>query len=89
MKNSQVIEKFVANKSFDGRAQNVTAINSKLFSYSTCIAQWNGDTLIVNETKYSPTTSKHQFYLMAAIKKYNVKTKSVTNVRIGSWALIK
>ena len=43
---------------------------SKLFSYGTVIAQKlaNGS-IIINDTKYSPTTSKHQCYLRCAIPK--------------------
>lgn len=41
---------------------------SRLFSYGTCIAEkLSNGSIIVNETKYSVTTSKHQSHLRCAI----------------------
>lgn len=41
---------------------------SRLFSYGTCIAEkLSNGSIIINETKYSITTSKHQSHLRWAI----------------------
>lgn len=57
-KNNELISMFLVGR--EGRARNLTSYNGKLKSYDTVIAEWvNGD-LLVNDTKYSNTTTKIQ-----------------------------
>ena len=65
MKNKEVCNEFIHRRVASG--SNLVSTGDKLFSYNTCIAQFNGHALILNETKYSVTTSKHQHYLRIAI----------------------
>lgn len=49
-------------------------LNNKIFTFGTILAQKfkdkdNKDSIIVNETKYSTTSTKHLFYLKSAIRK--------------------
>lgn len=39
---------------------NLESTGYKLISYSTVIAQWINGRLVINATKYSKTTDKHQ-----------------------------
>ncbi len=49
-----------------------------LDSYSTCIGQIIEDgTIIVNRTRYSSTTSKHQSYMMSAIWQKGLNNKVI------------
>ena len=67
--NQQVIQKFSKGEPCNGA--NLWSTGQRLYSYQTCIAQWEttGKKLIVNKTKYSRTTSgKHQSPLFNAIR---------------------
>ena len=67
MKTIDVIFAFKSRKA--AKTSHVSTDGTKLFSYYTCIAQWfNNDTLIINDVKYSCTTSKHQTYLKNAVE---------------------
>lgn len=65
MKNKEVCKEFIHRRIASG--SNLISTGDKLFSYNTCIAQWHPHGVIYNETKYSPTTSRHQSYLRNAI----------------------
>ena len=65
MKNKEVCKEFIRRRV--ARESNLISTGDKLFSYNTCIAQWHPHGVIYNETKYSPTTSRHQSYLRNAI----------------------
>lgn len=65
MKNKEVCKEFIRRRV--ARGSNLFSTGDKLFSYNTCIAQFNGHALVLNETKYSPTISRHQSYLRNAI----------------------
>lgn len=60
MKNNDVIKAFIDGKSACG--SNLYSTGDKLINYSTCIAEYNEseNRYILNITKYSSTTSKHQ-----------------------------
>lgn len=60
MKNKEVVEIFLSEEAAIG--SNLYSTGDKLFSYRTCIAEWYGGYLIVNTTRYSNTTSRHQSY---------------------------
>lgn len=65
MKNKEVCEEFMHHRIASG--SNLVSTGDKLFSYNTCIAQWHPHGVLYNETKYSTTTSRHQYYLRIAI----------------------
>jgi hypothetical protein len=60
MKNIDVIKAFVNGKSACG--SNLYSTGDKLVNYNTCIAEYNENEnrYILNITKYSSTTSRHQ-----------------------------
>lgn len=66
IKNKNVVERFIDKEIAQG--SNLISSGNKLFSYRTCIAQWVGNTMIINLTKYSSTTSRHQTYLRAIVE---------------------
>ena len=76
MKNSVVCEKFV-NGANEGKGSNLRILDNRLYSYNTCICErfvnergyYN---FIMNETKYSVSTSRHQYYLRYALRNENV-----------------
>lgn len=80
--NKKVITEFL-KKNFNLSASSVSSNEDKLFSYSTIIAQWFGDTLLVNTTKYSVTTSKAQGNLIHLIGK-NINWYTVDNISKGT-----
>ena len=54
-------------------ANSMSCHNGKLYSYSTCIAQIIGDTVIYNTASYSVTTSKQQGYAHGASSHFQHK----------------
>jgi len=52
-------------------ANSMSCNNGRLYSYSTCIAQIIGDTVIYNKASYSVTTSKQQSYARSATNHFN------------------
>lgn len=82
MKNSEVIDKFL-DKEFNKCASSVSSKQDKLFSYNTIIAQWFGDILLVNDTRYSSTTSKIQGILIRSINS-NIKWYTVDHIPMGT-----
>lgn len=58
MKNSEVIHKFLCEQEAQG--SNLYSTGTQLISYSTCLAEWWDNKLLINETKYSVSTSKWQ-----------------------------
>lgn len=76
MKNSEVCKMFVngANK---GKGNNMRIFNNCLYSYNTCICErfvneHGHYNFIMNETKYSVSTNRHQYYLRYALRNENV-----------------
>lgn len=80
MKNKEVIDKFL-NKEV-GNGSNLVSTGTRLFSYQTCIAEWDNDSLYLNKTYYSNTTSR---YLNMLIRKlnFNYSIVVVVNKEIG------
>lgn len=66
MTNKEVINAFV-HWTTDCNSLNVRSCDGVLYSYNTAIAQKVGGSIIINATKYSVTTSKHQGYLRAEV----------------------
>lgn len=102
MKNSEVVEAFLRKEMANNSTGSLHSTGTKLFSYATCIAEWedkewDNDTLIINLTKYSVTSSKHLYYLIYYLKRclergfqghYNTVLK-VLRVPIGESSLRK
>lgn len=85
MRNQEVISKFV-NFAEKAATANVRSFGDKLFNYGTCIAQRHEGKIIVNETRYSVTTSKMQGYVRRELS--NKVVIKVTNVPIGTRNLV-
>ena len=89
MKNQDLIRNFVNNRYFEGKTGSMTAKDGKLFSYNTCIAQHTKDgRLVINNTRYSVTTSKQQCYLRTAAK-WHGKVECVENIDFDTQQLVK
>ena len=61
----------------EGNGSNMRIFNNRLYSYNTCICERFGNerknyNFIMNETKYSVSTSRHQYYLRYALRNENV-----------------
>lgn len=62
MKNKDVVLAFL--KKEEAWGSHLYSTGKRLISYNTSIAEWYGDCyLLVNHTRYSNSTSKHQSYL--------------------------
>lgn len=71
MQNKDVAKSFV--KGVFATGSNFYTDGEKIFSYNTIVAQRTNGGYIVNTTKYSCTTSKHQTYLRRALEGFQVK----------------
>jgi hypothetical protein len=64
-----VVKDFVEGKCSVSHTGHVESYGDRLYSYSTCIAERLSDgNYLLNLTKYSVTTSKHQGYVVSTIK---------------------
>lgn len=85
MTNAQVIRAFAfGNKA---RSGSLTSTGDKLFSYNTVIAEFKDDTLYINVTKYSVTTSKHQHQLRREIEGLDDKVE-VSKIPYNAQSLV-
>lgn len=80
MKNIDVIQAFLDNNDENAHAntEHVSFRGNRLWSYNTVIAEkvkgmTDRDILMLNKTKYSVTTSKHQTYLNRELEFYTSK----------------
>lgn len=81
MTNEQVVMNFWMHKA--GKSLNMKSTGDKLFSYATCVAEWHDDTLYLNTTKYSVTTSKQTSRLRAFASDYYRYQHKVEYVECG------
>lgn len=86
MKNSEVVEAFLKRRIATNIGGSLSSTGTKLFSYATCIAEWSNNSLIINLTKYSVTSSRHLYYLK---KSYQGNYHTVLGVPIGEHSLSK
>lgn len=86
MTTQEVVKQFLARKSahtpkryfmWGGYGSSISTDGEKLYSYSTPIAEWRGDSVAINSKKYSNTTSKQQGMLRRECEKLNVKTEEL------------
>ena len=84
MKNKDVIEMFLSKKPAKG--SNLYSDGQKLINYNTTLAQWHDNYhLIVNNTRYSVSTSKNQNWLKSAItSKRGIVVKDVYSIPIDT-----
>lgn len=87
MTNYNLIHLFL-NKYDSYSTHNMSIYENKLIMYSTVIAEYTKDILVINNSKYSRTTSKYQNYLLRQSKNYFNKIIVVTNVPLNSKNLI-
>ena len=90
MRNKDVIEYFLSKKV--GSTMHLHSTGDKLISYNTCIVQWDNDKFIVNNTKYSTTSSIHlglfkrrlgkHCYNLYVIKEVNNIPKNNLNLKV-------
>lgn len=68
LNNKEVVDAFA--EGIPARSSNlwVSCDGKRLFSYETCIAQRMGKEVVMNATKYSPTTSRHQYLVSRRFK---------------------
>lgn len=67
MTTQDIVSAFIdGQESGNASGGRLQIIGNRLMNYNTCIAQRSQGGLIVNVTKYSPTTSKHQTRLKRA-----------------------
>lgn len=72
MSNKDVIENyfnFMEGRSYNG---NLFTSGDKLINYSTPLVVYYNGTYTINTKKYSPTTSKIQFYIKNYVKNHNI-----------------
>ena len=63
MRNNDVINNFMRGFEAVNSSKNLISYGKTLFNYNTKIAQHFGAITLVNGSKYSSTTSKHQNYI--------------------------
>lgn len=69
MKNKEVVESFISRNI--ANSANLISTGNKLISYNTCIAEWyTSSILLINETYYSNTTSRHLNLLKRGLPSY-------------------
>lgn len=77
-----------ANGQNEGKSSSMHICDGCLFSYDTCIAQRTGkNKYIVNNTRYSVTTSKQQHYLRVALSEVGAKVKYLEGLPKGTFRL--
>lgn len=86
MTNKQVIDNFIGGRM--AKSLSLKSEGNKLFSYDTCIAQMTVNSIIVNMTSYSVTTSKHRTLLLREIR-YRHHIVEVNDVPIEAQDLTK
>ena len=84
MKNKDVIELFLQKKKANG--SNLHSDGYRLINYNTTLAEWYSEfILLVNDTKYSVSTSKNQNWLKYTIDKHkNIVPLSMYNIPIDT-----
>lgn len=93
MTNEDFIYNYVStikcHKDIESTNQNLRYKDGILFSYNTAIAELMNDniTLIINKTKYSTTTSRHQNLLNKALRFKNYHIVYVDNIDRGTQSL--
>lgn len=88
MRNIEVIKQFLNKSSGNSDNRNLISTGDKLINYNTCIAEWNNDSIMVNMTKYSSSTSRIQNMLISKLR-FGHKVVQIENVPINTKYLWK
>lgn len=88
MRNIEVIKQFLNKSSGNSDNRNLISTGDKLINYTTCIAEWNNDSIMVNMTKYSSSTSRIQTMLISKLR-FGHKVVQIENVPINTKYLWK
>ena len=83
MKTRDLIKEFL-NKKFYLSASNLRSIENKLINYNTVLGQWFDNTLLINTTHYSATTTKHQNELIRQAEQNNIHYYTVDGIAMGT-----
>ena len=89
MKNKEVISNFINKCEAINHHGSLRSTGDRLFSYNTCIAQWVDDTIWVNVSKYSTTTSGHRNSLISKCGIFLLEVHLIENVPINIQRLWK
>ena len=80
MRNKDVVEGFLRGEVCN--TLHLFSTGDRLLSYNTCIAEMVGETLYINRTKYSVTTSIHLGLLLRRLG--SRKVEIVTDVKVNT-----
>lgn len=85
MKNVDVINQFIKGLSAKSHTGNLVSTGNKLINYSTVLAQRTSDDFIINDTRYSATTSKIMGQFKAELPSRVLENATfVENVSMGA-----
>lgn len=88
MRNIEVIRQFLNGSSGNSDNGNLISTGDRLINYNTCIAEWNNDSIMINVTKYSSSTSRIQNMLLTE-STFGREVVQVENVPINTKYLWK
>lgn len=85
MRNDEIIEAFIEGRRANNSTGSLSSTGDRLYSYSTCIAEYDKlGRLWYNKTKYSTTTSRHQYMLRRRATIY----REVDNIPRGKLSIV-
>lgn len=90
VKSADVVRNFLnrSTKNYCNSTCSLSAVDGRLFSYNTCIAEFDKNGwLWINTTKYSVTTSKHQSMLKA--QAWKLQPILVDSIKIETKHIVK
>ena len=90
MRNNEVIDNFLNQKNpyLKNSTGSLHTCFNRLYSYNICIAQFEKDTLFVNVTKYSVTSSIHVNKVLNKARSLNIPIFTVIGIVENSQKLI-
>lgn len=87
MKNIDLIKSFIQG-SRTGNTNTLKIIGDRLYTYNTILIERDGEqNFIYNQTKYSATTSRHQYYVRQLIEPFKDKIIYKDKIRINTQTL--
>ena len=91
LKNAEVIKLFVCGNPCYNGSLHVTNVRGiyRLYSYATCICEIDPHQkmCVINTTKYSQTTSRHQSLLYDALRDSGLSQTKISGIPRGTSAL--
>lgn len=86
MTNTQVIKSYL--KGDNAKSLSLQTDGQSLYTYNTILAEKYNDTILVNDTKYSVTSSKHKGLLIGELESQGRNYERIQNVLIESKTLV-